>query len=197
MIIGVPKEIKQDEYRVAMLPVGVEELTRRGHQVLIEQGAGLGSGLADQDYLDNGCEMVAEAQEIFARADMIVKVKEPMPAEWALIRPGTDRLHLLPLRCRSRLDRGYIGNQLHGRGVRNASRRQGASAIADAYERSRRTHEYPGRGQVFGTTTDGTWHLARRGSWSGACVDHGAGWGSSWRERRENCGWISCQCFHP
>ncbi len=88
MIIGVPKEIKQDEYRVAMLPVGVEELTRRGHQVLIEQGAGLGSGLADHDYLENGCEMVADASEIFARADMIVKVKEPMSAEWSMIRPG-------------------------------------------------------------------------------------------------------------
>ena len=88
MIIGVPKEVKLDEYRVAMLPVGVEELTRRGHQVLIEQGAGLGSGLSDQDYLENGCEMVATPQEIFARADMIVKVKEPMPAEWPLLRKG-------------------------------------------------------------------------------------------------------------
>jgi alanine dehydrogenase len=88
MIIGVPKEIKQDEYRVAMLPVGVEELTRRGHQVLIEQGAGLGSGLADADYAEHGSEMVATPQEIFARADMIVKVKEPMPTEWPLIRAG-------------------------------------------------------------------------------------------------------------
>jgi alanine dehydrogenase len=88
MIIGVPKEIKQDEYRVAMLPVGVEELTRRGHQVLIEQGAGLGSGLADLDYLQHGCEMVASAAEIFARADMIVKVKEPMPSEWPMLRQG-------------------------------------------------------------------------------------------------------------
>jgi alanine dehydrogenase len=88
MIIGVPKEIKLDEYRVAMLPVGVEELTRRGHQVLIEQGAGLGSGLVDADYAANGAEMVATPQEIFARADMIVKVKEPMPAEWPLIRVG-------------------------------------------------------------------------------------------------------------
>jgi alanine dehydrogenase len=88
MIIGVPKEIKLDEYRVAMLPVGVEELTRRGHQVLIEHGAGLGSGLADADYATNGAEMVATPQEIFARADMIVKVKEPMPAEWPMIRAG-------------------------------------------------------------------------------------------------------------
>ncbi|MCG8449832.1 MAG: alanine dehydrogenase [Pirellulales bacterium] len=88
MIIGVPREIKQDEYRVAMLPVGVEELTRRGHQVLIESGAGLGSGLADHDYLANGAEMVANSAEIFAQADLIVKVKEPQPDEWKMIRSG-------------------------------------------------------------------------------------------------------------
>ena len=88
MIIGVPCEIKSDEYRVAMLPVGVEELTRRGHQVLVEVGAGLGSGLADHDYLKQGCEMVSGPEEIFERADMIVKVKEPQPKEWSMIREG-------------------------------------------------------------------------------------------------------------
>jgi alanine dehydrogenase len=88
MIVGVPKEVKLDEYRVAMLPVGVEELVRRGHQVLVEAGAGLGSGLADHDYLKEGAELVSGPAEIFARADMVVKVKEPMPAEWPLIRKG-------------------------------------------------------------------------------------------------------------
>jgi alanine dehydrogenase len=88
MIVGVPKEIKLDEYRVAMLPVGVEELVRRGHQVLVEAGAGMGSGLADHDYLQEGAELVSGSKEIFARADMVVKVKEPMPAEWPLIRKG-------------------------------------------------------------------------------------------------------------
>jgi alanine dehydrogenase len=88
MIVGVPKEIKQDEYRVAMLPVGVEELVRRGHQVLVEAGAGLGSGIADHDYLRQGCEMVSGPEEIFGRADLIVKVKEPLPPEWPLIRQG-------------------------------------------------------------------------------------------------------------
>ena len=58
MIVGVPKEIKRDEYRVALLPVGVEELTRAGHKVLVERGAGLGSGLADADYAAAGAEMV-------------------------------------------------------------------------------------------------------------------------------------------
>jgi alanine dehydrogenase len=88
MIIGVPKEIKLDEYRVAMLPVGVEELVRRGHQVLVEAGAGLGSGLADHDYLSQGAELVKGPEEIFARADCIVKVKEPQKSEWSLMRPG-------------------------------------------------------------------------------------------------------------
>ncbi len=88
MIVGVPKEVKSDEYRVAMLPVGVEELVRRGHQVLVERDAGVGSGLPDSDYEEAGCELVDGPKEIFARANLIVKVKEPQPEEWPLIRPG-------------------------------------------------------------------------------------------------------------
>ena len=88
MIVGVPREVKRDEYRVGMLPVGVEELTRRGHHVLVEAGAGLGSGLADHDYLRHGAEMVAGPDAIYGRADMIVKVKEPQEAELPLLRRG-------------------------------------------------------------------------------------------------------------
>lgn len=88
MIIGVPKEIKRDEYRVAMLPVGAEELTAAGHRVLVERGAGLGSGLADAEYEQSGAELVGSPEEIFARAEMIVKVKEPQVSEWPLLRPG-------------------------------------------------------------------------------------------------------------
>jgi alanine dehydrogenase len=88
MIVGVPKEIKQDEYRVAMLPVGVEELVRRGHQVLVEVNAGLGSGLPDHDYLRSGAELVSGPEEIFGRADLVVKVKEPQESEIGLIRKG-------------------------------------------------------------------------------------------------------------
>ena len=88
MIVGVPKEVKEDEYRVAMLPVGVEELVSRGHQVVVQAGAGMGSGLADHDYLQAGAELVASGEEVFANADLIVKVKEPMRSEFALIRKG-------------------------------------------------------------------------------------------------------------
>lgn len=88
MIVGVPKEVKRDEYRVAMLPVGVEELARRGHRVLIESGAGLGSGLTDAEYQHHGAELIDSPDEIFARAELIVKVKEPQASEYALLRAG-------------------------------------------------------------------------------------------------------------
>jgi alanine dehydrogenase len=88
MIVGVPKEIKTDEYRVAMIPVGIEELTRGGHKVLIQAGAGQGSGIADDQYAVHGAEIVAPAAEIWKRADLIIKVKEPLPVEWPLMRPG-------------------------------------------------------------------------------------------------------------
>jgi alanine dehydrogenase len=88
MQVGVPKEIKTDEYRVAMIPVGVEELTRTGHQVLIQAGAGQGSGISDEQYAANGAEIVADAGAIWKRSDLIVKVKEPLPEEWPLLRPG-------------------------------------------------------------------------------------------------------------
>lgn len=88
LIIGVPREIKADEYRVAMIPVGVEELTRAGHDVLIQAGAGQGSGIADEDYAAHGAEVVADAGSIWKRADLIIKVKEPLPPEWPMLRSG-------------------------------------------------------------------------------------------------------------
>ncbi len=87
MIVGVPKEIKPDEYRVAMLPVGAEELTHAGHTLLIESGAGQGSGIADALYQAAGATIVPEAGEIWADADLVVKVKEPQPTEWPFLRP--------------------------------------------------------------------------------------------------------------
>ncbi len=88
MIVGVPREIKPDEYRVAMLPSGVEELVRNGHRVLFERGAGLGSGITDEQYATNGAEIVDGPTAIFGTAELIVKVKEPLATEWPLLRPG-------------------------------------------------------------------------------------------------------------
>lgn len=99
MLVGVPKEIKNHEYRVGLTPPSVHELVAHGHQVLVQRGAGLEIGLDDDQYLAAGAAIADSAQEVFARADMIVKVKEPQPHECALLRPGQvlyTYLHLAP-----------------------------------------------------------------------------------------------------
>lgn len=88
MRIGIPKEVKPDEYRVAMMPVGVELLVKAGHEVRVETNAGVGSGFADEDYTAVGAQIISGAAEIFAQSDMIIKVKEPQPQEIKLFRKG-------------------------------------------------------------------------------------------------------------
>ena len=88
MIIGVPKEIKEQEYRVAMLPSGVYQLVKRGHQVVVERGAGAGAGYPDAGYEQAGAKLVDSHAAVFAQADLIVKVKEPLPDEYGLLRRG-------------------------------------------------------------------------------------------------------------
>ena len=99
MQVGVPKEIKNHEYRVGLTPASVRELTEHGHAVLVETNAGTAIGLTDDQYRAAGAEIVADAATVFARADMIVKVKEPQPQECAMLRPGQilyTYLHLAP-----------------------------------------------------------------------------------------------------
>ena len=99
MRIGVPKEIKNHEYRVGLIPSSVSELVHNGHEVLVQKGAGLGAGLSDADYVAAGAKIIATADEIFASADMIVKVKEPLAEERKKLRRGQilfTYLHLAP-----------------------------------------------------------------------------------------------------
>ncbi len=86
MKIGIPKEIKAQEYRIAMVPYGVAELVAHGHQLFIETRAGDGAGFRDQDFQTAGAKILGNAEELYATAEMIIKVKEPMEAEWPLIR---------------------------------------------------------------------------------------------------------------
>src|SRR5450631_3340557 len=88
MTIGVPKEIKEQEYRVALLPSGAYQLAKRGHMVIVERGAGIGAGYPDAEYESAGAKLVASHAEVFAIADLIIKVKEPLPAELPLLRRG-------------------------------------------------------------------------------------------------------------
>lgn len=99
MIIGIPKEIKNNENRVAIVPAGVAAFVKAGHRVLIEDQAGAGSGISNEDYVQAGAEIVPAAEDVFAGSDMIMKVKEPLPPEYGLIREGQvlfTFLHLAP-----------------------------------------------------------------------------------------------------
>ncbi len=99
MLIGVPKEVKNHEYRVGLVPAAVREHVHHGHEVLVERSAGLGIGFGDEDFERAGARIVDSAEEIFARAEMIVKVKEPQPEEYARLREGQvlfTYLHLAP-----------------------------------------------------------------------------------------------------
>ena len=113
MIVGIPKEIKTDEYRVSMTPAGVHDLVTRGHKVLLEDHAGEGSGITNKDYLDQGAEIVSR-HDIFAQSEMIIKVKEPLLEEYGLLREGQilyTYLHLAPAPelTQALLDRKIVG----------------------------------------------------------------------------------------
>ena len=88
MKIGIPKEIKTNENRIALVPAGAEALVTAGHTVIVEAGAGLGSGFSDAKYLAAGAQIAEGADALWAGADLIVKVKEPIEPEWKRIRPG-------------------------------------------------------------------------------------------------------------
>ncbi len=99
MIIGVPKEIKNNENRIGMTPGGAKSYVKKGHKVIIETRAGEGSGFSDEEYIDAGCEIYADVKQLFADADMIIKVKEPLPSEYGLFKEGQilyTYLHLAP-----------------------------------------------------------------------------------------------------
>ena len=100
MIIGVPREVKDHETRVGLVPSGISELVESGHQVLVEAGAGFGSTISDDEYLRAGAEVIETSNQLWSRAELVVKVKEPQPSEYGHLRPGLilfTYLHLAPL----------------------------------------------------------------------------------------------------
>src|SRR5215472_7946385 len=101
MIVGLPKEVKDNEYRVGLVPAGVKGLTGSGNTVLVETKAGEGSGILDEEYLTAGANIVGTAEEVWGQADMVVKVKEPVASEYDYLREGLilfTYLHLAPAR---------------------------------------------------------------------------------------------------
>src|SRR5262245_19495333 len=113
MIVGIPKEIKSQEHRVAIVPGGVEVLSRHGHTVLVERSAGAGSGISDEEFAAGGAKLVAR-DEVFARADMVLKVKEPLAAEYPLLRDGQIPFTYLHLASNEALTRALLERKVIG-----------------------------------------------------------------------------------
>ena len=108
MIVGVPKEIKSQEDRVALTPAGVDGLVRNGHKVLVQAGAGLGSSFKDEEYAEHGAEIIAEAAEVWKQAEMIMKVKEPLESEYKYFREGLILFTYLHLAAEESLTRALM-----------------------------------------------------------------------------------------
>src|SRR5215212_8683909 len=114
MIVGLPKEVKDNEYRVGIVPAGVKALTNAGHKVIVQTGAGAGSGIFDEEYVRAGGEIVDSAEQVWSRAEMVVKVTEPIASEYGFLREDLilfTYLHLAPARelTKAMLDSGVTG----------------------------------------------------------------------------------------
>lgn len=114
MIIGIPKEIKDNEYRVSLPPGGARELIHHGHEVLVETGAGLGSSFTDEEYVEAGAVVLYSAEEVWARAQMVVKVKEPLPSEYGYLRDDLVLFTYLHLAASESLTRGLLDSGVIG-----------------------------------------------------------------------------------
>jgi alanine dehydrogenase len=114
MVIGVPREIKEGENRIALTPAGVQTLVREGHSVLVEKSGGLGSGLTDEEYIGTGAEIVTSNKHIFSRSEIVIKVKEPLESEWPLLREGQILFTYLHLASSEKLTRALLEQKIIG-----------------------------------------------------------------------------------
>ena len=138
MRVGIPTEIKNNEYRVAITPAGVAELVHRGHEVLIQAGAGEGSAISDADFKRAGAQMINTADEVWAEADLLLKVKEPIEAEYCAHAQGPDAVHLpAPGRLQA-VHRRAAGVGHHVDRLRDRADRRRRAAPAGPDERGRR-----------------------------------------------------------
>lgn len=133
MIVGVPKEIKVQEYRVAVTPIGAREYIRAGHKVLVEKGAGEGAGFSDADYVAAGAEIVT-CDEVFARSDMICKVKEPLEVEWPKFKKDQILYTYLHLAADKRLTEALMATQIRAIAYETVETEKGHPLLAPMSE---------------------------------------------------------------
>lgn len=161
MIVGVPKEVKDNEYRVALTPEGARELTLAGHRVLIEDHAGDGSNIPQERYVRSGAEILPTPDEVWAESDLILKVKEPIPSEYGCMREGQVLFTYLHLAASAELTRALLDRKIHGVAYETVQDAQGrlpllapmsevAGRMAPHVSARLQEREYGGRGILLG-----------------------------------------------
>jgi alanine dehydrogenase len=164
MIIGVPKEIKNKENRVAMVIAGVRALTHAGHTVLLQTQAGMGAGITDDDYKKAGAQIIGSAKEIYERAEMIVKVKEPLPEEYPMLREGQILYTYLHLAADERLTKALMERKIVGIAYETIQNEDGflpllspmssvAGRMATQIGATYLQHDHGGKGMLLGGVT--------------------------------------------
>lgn len=164
MIVGVPKEIKNKENRVGMVIAGVKALTQAGHKVLVQHNAGVGAGITDDDYRKAGATIIEGAKEIFDKSDMIVKVKEPLPEEYPLLREGQILYTYLHLAADERLTKALMERKIVGIAYETIQPADGslpllapmsavAGRMATQIGASYLQHDHGGKGMLLGGVT--------------------------------------------
>ena len=148
MEIGIPKEIMNSEFRVAMVPAGVNALVKAGHRVVVEQGAGSGSGIADAEFAGAGAILVPRAREVFDRAEMIIKVKEPLAPEFEYFQTGQILFTYLHLAPKPELTEFLCRRQVSGIGYETIQLADGSLPLLAPMSRSGRPHGRPGGGPL-------------------------------------------------
>ena len=159
MIIGVPREIKTHEYRVSVTPAGVLELTRRGHEVLVEKEAGAGSGLSDEEYVSAGAKIVDGPQAVFDQAELVVKVKEPLAEERRMLRADQvmfTYFHFAADRTLTEETAATAEDTLKSRDVRLIENIEKRSSDLHAAEVKHGQFELPDEGLADGVSAGGT-----------------------------------------
>jgi alanine dehydrogenase len=129
MIIGIPKEIKDHERRIALLPKAVAALSKSGHQILVQRGAGEGSGYSDREYAKAGAKLVAGPQLLYAKSDMVVKVKEPLPVEYSFLREGLRLFCYLHLAANPKLVRALVRSGVTALGFETLEDKKGQTPL--------------------------------------------------------------------
>ena len=162
MRVGVPKEVKVHEYRVGLVPASARELIAHGHQVFVQAGAAERMGIADDDYRRVGATILADAAEVFDVADMVVKVKEPLAAERAMLRQGQTLFTYLHLAPDPHQAKDLLRSGVTAIAYETVTGRARRTAAAVADERGGRAHVDPGRRALPGDGAGRTRHAARR-----------------------------------